>query len=326
MRQARGATGISSADSFRPAQQEGRVSSVNEPKPGQDPDVTEQFVEEHRRIRRLLSEIPEVENELYGKLLAPKDPAQMLTLLGVLASLQIGAWRGQGNLDWTIDSALARRYRGRRAWLGPRYKLSEKNLRAVEKTLVERTRAAALADGMGELELLARLQHHGAATRLLDCSRSAFVALWFACESELEADGLLIGFRLEEHAIHLTTEKLEQSIDTLNDEANGKLSWWQPRGLSPRISAQQAVFVFGPVVDEPWGSIRLGSGEVDVGDTGNVPGAALVLVTKQLKASFNEAWRELFGFSRESLFPDFDGFAQAHGVAEEFPYDFPLGG
>ena len=39
-----------------------------------------------------------------------------------------------------------------------------------------------------ELELLADLQHHGAATCLLDFTRGALIALWFACEKS-ETDG-----------------------------------------------------------------------------------------------------------------------------------------
>ena len=96
--------------------------------------------------------------------------------------------------------------------------------------------------------------------------------------------------------------------------AAGRLLWWQPRSLSPRISAQQAAFVFGETVDERWGSIRLGQGDVSLGEIGAVPGAALILVSAELKASLNGVWSRLFGFTEESLFPDFDGFALANGV------------
>ena len=64
---------------------------------------------------------------------------------------------------------------------------------------------AVYGEDLCELELLARLQHHGAATRLLDCSRNAFVALWFACRWEPDKDGVLIGFELGENAVHLDT-------------------------------------------------------------------------------------------------------------------------
>jgi hypothetical protein len=120
---------------------------------------------------------------------------------------------------------------------------------------------------------------------------------------------------------------LGRGIDDLLAIASGRLLWWQPRGLSPRISAQQAVFVFGQVVDEPWGSIRLGDGGVSLGGIGALPGAALILVSAKLKAAMNGIWEPLLGFSEESLFPDFDGFALAHGVGKPFPPDFrlPLG-
>jgi hypothetical protein len=90
----------------------------------------------------------------------------------------------------------------------------------------------------------------------------------------------------------------------------------------PRISAQQAVFVFGQVVDEAWGSIRLGKGAASLGGTGAIPGAALIFVSAKLKAALNGICWPLFGFSEESLFPDFDGFALAHGVDKPFPADF----
>src|SRR6202042_558320 len=203
--------------------------------------------------------------------------------------------------------------------------LTETGLRAVERELIERARAAGLGDDLCELELLARLQHHGAATRLLDCSRNAFVALGFACRWEPEKDGVLIGFELGENAVHLDTEMLRHGIDDLLAMAAGRLLWWQPRSLSPRISAQQAVFVFGQTVDEPWGSIRLGQGGVSLGGTGAVPGAALIFVSAKLKAAMNRIWGPLLGFSEESLFPDFDGFALAHSVDKPFPADFISG-
>jgi hypothetical protein len=302
------------------------VSDTDDEPAADDKDVTAEVLADHTRYRRLLKEIPEVDHPKYGSILAPKYPDQLLTLLGQLSSLNIEAWRGQADASWDIDSSLARRYRGQRAWLGARYKLSEANVRAVECALVERARSVGFGEGLSEVEMLARLQHHGAATRMLDCTSSAFVALWFACREHPDRDGVLIGFRLDDYAVKLDTAMLGQDMDALLAHGGKRLLWWRPRDLSPRISAQQAVFVFGSVVDEPWGSVRLGEGEVDVGDAGNVPGAALVLIPSKLKEALNSTWRDLFGFSEETLFPDFDGFAQAHAVSREFPPDFPLGG
>lgn len=103
--------------------------------------------------------------------------------LAQLADLPIGAWRGQASIDWRLDPSLVRRHR-QRVVPGAAPQLTEAGLRAVERELIERAHAAGLAGDLGELELLARPQHHGAATRLLDCTRNAFVALWFACRWE----------------------------------------------------------------------------------------------------------------------------------------------
>jgi hypothetical protein len=276
-----------------------------------------------RRFREELERIPTVNHEVYGSCLAPAYPSQLLIALGQLANLPIGAWRGQASVDWDLDPSLVRRCRQQARGSGSAP--TEAGLRAVEKALIERARAAGLGTDLGELELLARLQHHGAATRLLDCSRNAFVALWFACRWEPDKDGLLIGFELGENAVHLDTTMLRHGLDDLLAMASGRLLWWQPRSLSPRISAQQAVFVFGQVVDEPWGSIRLGTGSVSLGDAGAIPGAALILVSAKLKAALNGIWGPLLGFSEESLFPDFDGFALAHSVDKPFPQGFIAG-
>jgi hypothetical protein len=277
--------------------------------------------ESWRRFREELAQIPTRSHPVYGSCLAPAYPSQLLIALAQLADLPIGAWRGQASIDWMLDPSLVRRYR-RRAEPGNAPRVSEAGLRSLERELIERARAAGLAGNLCELELLARLQHHGAATRLLDCSRNAFVALWFACRWEPERDGVLLGFELGDNAVHLDTELLRHGIDDLLAMAAGRLLWWQPRSLSPRISAQQAAFVFGETVDERWGSIRLGQGEVSLGEIGAVPGAALILVSPELKTSLNGVWSRLFGFSEESLFPDFDGFALAHGVDKPFPTDF----
>ncbi|HEX3960260.1 MAG TPA: FRG domain-containing protein [Trebonia sp.] len=150
--------------------------------------ASEEAAAGQRRFREELQKIPTISHQVYGSCLAPEYPSQLLIALGHFASLPIGAWRGQASIEWGLDPSLVRRYR-RQQRTGPGSALTEPGLRAVERALVERARAAGLGSELGELELLARLQHHGAATRLLDCSRNAFVALWFACRWEPEQDG-----------------------------------------------------------------------------------------------------------------------------------------
>ena len=56
----------------------------------------------------------------------------------------------------------------------------------INKDLIEKARSLGHdqreAQQLSDLELLAELQHFGAATCLIDFSQSALVALWFACQ------------------------------------------------------------------------------------------------------------------------------------------------
>ena len=60
----------------------------------------------------------------------------------------------------------------------------------INKRLIEEAKAQGHDQKNGQrlydLELLAELQHFGAATCLIDFSRNALVALWFACQQNSE--------------------------------------------------------------------------------------------------------------------------------------------
>src|ERR1700748_2804669 len=82
-----------------------------------------------RRFREELARIPVRVHAVYGRCLAPTYPSQLFIALGQLASLPIGGWRGQADIDWGLDSSLVRRYRAHR---GSGSVMDEENLRAVE--------------------------------------------------------------------------------------------------------------------------------------------------------------------------------------------------
>lgn len=289
-----------------------------------DTDSKQRADEVIRRWRERWDEIPNAHVDLYGKVYAPKSLDQLMLLLRQLSMLDIGAWRGQADASWKLDPSLVRRWRQGRAWLGPKYQLDEARLRRHEKDIIEQAREAGFSEPSGELELLARLQHHGAATRLLDCTRNAFVALWFASQGPFDRNGMLVGFRLSsDRAIKLDSDRLNGSIDDMLAMANGRLLWWRPRQSNPRIAAQQALFVFSDYVDRDWGSVNL-TGPPEMGGIGEVPGLASVLVSSDLKQELDTAWDPLFGYSESALFPDFDGFSASQGVDKPFRVGSPI--
>ena len=104
---------------------------------------------------------------------------------------------------------------------------------------------------LSDLELLAELQHFGAATCLIDFSRSALVALWFACQqgSKVEANGKVFAV-CHDDMVRLKTvnpKLIKKEIDYFfKPDENGRfpLYQWQPKLQNNRIIAQQSVFVF----------------------------------------------------------------------------------
>jgi hypothetical protein len=192
------------------------------------------------------------------------DPETLNKFSPVVEGLgfEIGGWRGQAELDWRLDSGAVRRLHEPRPEedpleMPPEY--LEEQLREYENRLMQRARMAGHGhhDGreLSDLELLALLQHHGAATRLLDCTRNAYIALWFAASEHPDRYGLVIGLDLAgSFAVHEATT-LRKPMRDLLDEAGTRLSFWWPSALSPRIPAQQGFFLWGQARYRPWGSI-----------------------------------------------------------------------
>ena len=111
-----------------------------------------------------------------------------------------------------------------------------------------------------DLDLLAELQHFGAATCLIDFTRDALVALWFACQqsSEGPANGKVFAVRIDDPARFKTvdTELIKKDIDFfLKPDAKDfssqdvenfyaqeeYLYQWQPKYQNNRIIAQKSV-------------------------------------------------------------------------------------
>ena len=97
-------------------------------------------------------------------------------------------FRGVSAESYKIEPSACRR-------LPKLHRNNPSKLLKINKDLIEKARSLGhdQKDGkqLSDLELLAKLQHFGAATCLIDFSRNALVALWFACQqsSKGEANG-----------------------------------------------------------------------------------------------------------------------------------------
>lgn len=103
---------------------------------------------------------------------------------------------------------------------------------------------------LGDLEILAGLQHFKAATCLIDFTHSAQVALWFACAQDSKTDNSTNGkvFAVHKDAdrfIETDPDLLSEPLPYFLDGEEPQLYHWQPRQQNNRILAQQSIFFFG---------------------------------------------------------------------------------
>ena len=163
---------------------------------------------------------------------------------------------------------------------------------------------------LSDLELLAELQHFGAGTCLIDFSRSALDALWFAClknpkKEEGETNGKVFAVRHDDVVrLRTVTPKLiKEDIDYFfQSDENGiyPLYQWAPKLQNNRIIAQHSVFLFG-------------GAQIEV--------AAKCVIIKSSKQEILKSLKEVSDITEATMYPDFDGFARLH--AHDKPYIEP---
>lgn len=146
------------------------------------------------------------------------------------------------------------------------------------------------------LEILAKLQHFGAATCLIDFTYNALVALWFACQpdsktqdSEAQPNGKVFAvFKLPRFE-EIKSGSLSGPIDRfLQESDNPQLYRWQPPQQNNRIIAQQSIFLFGDYEFDSDGEC---------------------IIAEKSKESILTELKQASGITEGMLFPDFDGFA-----------------
>ena len=215
-------------------------------------------------------------------------------------------FRGVSNAEYKIQASAYRRLIDERDQ-------TPANLLEINKRTIDDARLQGHGQKNGEqlsdLELLAELQHYGAATCLIDFTYSAQVALWMACgqDSKDAAAGKVFYGKVfavdisDPNRFQKVTSKLvKKDIDCFFDSDKPKgysLYQWQPKQQNSRIIAQQSVFLFGGAQIEP---------------------EAECTILKNSKESILTYLEKSGGISEARMFPDFDGFARLR--AHNRPY------
>lgn len=224
------------------------------------------------------------------------------------------AFRGQADACWVLNNAIERTafihfHKGIEADFLAEFQRGARNYLSKDET-------------PGHLiEWLALMQHHGAPTRLLDLTKSPYIAAYFAfefCEEKENQNVAVWGVNinhLKNRALEILSEEfgedLRENRNLINESLFEKIFYQnnkklvfpvEPFRMNRRYSLQQSVF------------ISTGISDVSLMDQLHFLGSSIeqALVKIEMPAPCKkEALRELLQMNlhRASLFPDLDGYA-----------------
>ena len=206
-------------------------------------------------------------------------------------------FRGVSNAEYKIQASAYRRLIDERDQ-------TPTNLLEINKRIIDDARLQGHGqkneDQLSDLELLAELQHYGAATCLIDFTHSAQVALWMACQRESKETAKSKVFNGKVFAVDIsdpnrfqkvTSRLVKKDIDCFfngDEHERYPLYQWQPKQQNNRIIAQQSVFLFGGA---------------------QIESEAECTILKNSKESILISLEKSGSISEARMFPDFDGFA-----------------
>ncbi|WP_121352232.1 FRG domain-containing protein [Flavisolibacter nicotianae] len=224
------------------------------------------------------------------------------------------AFRGQANANWVLNNAIERtdfirHHKGIEAQFVAEFQRGALNYLTKDQT-------------PGHLiEWLALMQHHGAPTRLLDLSRSPFIAAYFAYELALLRDDHHVSVwclnidHLRSKALEVLSQEFGEALKETHNRINEKLFeliFYQnnkslvfpvePFRMNRRYSLQQSVFVSTGNSEQPFMNQLYFLQE-------DMPKAVVKLEIPA--GDKKQAMRDLLKMNlhRASLFPDLDGYA-----------------
>lgn len=256
--------------------------------------------------------------------------SELMTAIGGLSALgppQGLLWRGHGRESWRLESTGFRKggSSGGQPYCG-------------EEGMITSAKAAGIDNSQhfSDLEVLARLRHHGAANRLIDVSSDPLTALWFAVSYEGDHDGLLLCF--DKGAFMSIDKPWEVSYASLSGDGDGRVRRRFSVGpLDARIAAQRGSFIYTTEptdqgcsevpIDTPQGWVgkkaqerleKLCSGQPWSNAKGKpvekFPSIVGVLVPRQVKEMLRDVLERSYGLSRTSIYPDFPGLGDEFSI------------
>ena len=235
-------------------------------------------------------------------------------------------FRGQPNADLGLQSSLERAAEGIDANRWPR----------LEQTMILEFKRCAhqylihVPKDDDYLEWLALMQHHGCPTRLLDFTRSFYVALFFAVEETTEKSAVW-ALKVGEYSgtqrpalweipvsstydVDYEKQVIEILADPNNEQIQPGIIPVEPLRLNERISIQQGLFLFPKKVQLPFEknlcSPLGGQSLADLCEQDGDLHVIKILIPRDLHDVI-AYWLSMVNVTARSLFPGLDGFARS---------------
>ena len=230
-------------------------------------------------------------------------------------------FRGQENYKWKLESSAERRLEK------PNQEGAPNLIEYLNKALIEPARNEGHAHQqnkeLNNLELLAALQHQGAATCLIDATDNFHIALWFACQDDsndgkvfiINRGNILTFKEVTPKQAKKDIKKLlkNQAVTDKKGSYEGQITidkpiedsypiyYWKPPPNENRIVAQQSCFIFSarPIKESAYKEIRISKGD---------------------KKEIRELLQKYYGLEEQSIFRDFTGFAASHSQDRPINY------
>jgi hypothetical protein len=247
--------------------------------------------------------------------------------VALTADLDGWAFRGQQDARWKLNSSLSRYFE---AFISDRatWRIREERaIRIFRRKAHNYLQNAAVLDN--DLRCIALMQHHGAPTRLIDFTKSAFVAAFFALESAVE-DAAVYALNTPQlwNATPVSQPGLNREVIDPRREGNferyfmhnGNEILWigEPTEMDQRLVAQSGTVVVPGVLDKPLNEILR-----QYRDAGTLI-RKLVLPREMREEAMKALYR--MNITNATLFPDLDGLARSIRVELEVIWPTPVSG
>lgn len=234
--------------------------------------------------------------------------------MNLTSELDGWAFRGQQRADWLLESSLSRYMR---AYIEDKQQWRSREERAIRIFRRKAHNFLVHTDLLAnDLRCLALMQHHGAPTRLLDFTKSPFVAAFFALERAV-GDAAIFALntptlwnnsaRPKENAT-LTRDVIDPRIPGNLDEfffcnINNVIWFGEPTEMDDRLVAQSGTFVVPGVIDRSLKDILDG---YDADE--ELLHKIVIPVSIRVEAM---KWLYRMNLTNASLFPGLDGLARS---------------